>query len=372
VLVTVPTGGADAVLCTPAPRGTAVLCVLLAADQPDPTLEVADLMIGKADGASEPLLSVAETLIVASTDDAGFRPRFGFGFPPGPGDHVGWTSAEGVNGTATLKLQQAGDGASKMTIASDVYDWTVSRDAARWYWLATVTQTGAPTLRTAPFPSGASPTDVRAGVFDFGISSADGKTIVALVTGDTLVAIADPVGAAGTELTLDTGVKSLLSFGAAGHVAYAKHNLGSGTGDLFVKKADGTEPCTVETKDPVPFRSVAFSPDGGGISWARLTDTGFDAEYTRLRDCSTMPIASDITLVVPIGNARVLFADHFDGMTASLHVRRVGAGNTLRAEPSIPIADRADSYAISGSDILLYTLNAGGADDGLYVRAFTD
>jgi hypothetical protein len=371
-LATVP-AGADAVWCTPAPQGTAVLCVLLLANQPDPTIELADLLIGRADAANEPLLSVAETLIVSSVNDVGFRPRFGFGFPPGPGDHVGWTSAEGVNGSATLKLQQAGDGASKLTVASDVYDWTMSVEAGRWFWLATVTPTGTPTLRTAPFPNGANPTDVRSGVYDFGLASDDGQTVVALVVGDKLVAIADPINAPGTERVLDTGVRALLSFGAAGHVAYAKQNLGFNSADLYVEKADGTERCAVEPTMPVPLRTVAFTPDGRAIVWARASDDGFDARYTRLRDCNTMPIATDISLIVPIGNERVLFVDAFDAatVTGTLHTRRV-LGNTLTAEPATAIADHVDSYAIAGSDTVLYTVNTGGPDDGLYVRRFAD
>ena len=334
---------------------------------------MADLLIGRADGASEPLLSVAETLIVASANDIGFRPRFGFGFPPGPGDHVAWTSAAGVNGSATLKLQQAGDGTSKLTVASDVYDWTASPDAGRWFWLATITPSGTPTLKTAPFPNGANPTDVRAGVYDFGLASDDGKTVVAVVVGDKLVAIADPINDPGNELVLDTGVRALLSFGAAGHVAYAKQNLGFNSTDLYVAKADGSAPCTVEATMPVPLRSVAFTPDGRAITWARAGDNGFEAHYTRLRDCNTMPIATDITLIVPIGSQRVLFVDEFDSASVSgtLRARRV-VGDALSAEPPTAIANHVDSYAIAGSDTVLYTVNTGGPDDGVYIRRFAD
>jgi hypothetical protein len=371
-LATVPTG-ADAVWCTPAPQGTAVLCVLLLATQADPSIEVADLLIGRADGTSEPLLSVAETLIVASTNDVGFRPRFGFGFPPGPGDHVGWTSADGVNGSATLKLQQAGNGATRLTVASDVYDWTVSPDAGQWFWLATATPAGTPTLRTAPFPNGANPTDVRAGVYDFGLAAPEGRTVVAVVVGDELVAIADPINAPADERVLDTGVRALLSFGAAGHVAYAKQNLGFNSADLYVAKADGTEPCTVEATMPVPSRSVAFTPDGRAIIWARAGDKGFEARYTRLRDCNTMPIATGVTLIVPLGSQRVLFMNAFDDVSVSgtLRARRI-VGDTLSAEPPTTIADQVDSYAIAGSDTVLYTVNTGGPNDGVYVRRLAD
>ena len=73
---------------------------------------------------------------------------------------------------------------------------------------------------------------------------------------------------------------------------------------------------------------------------------------------------------------RVLFADQFEDSTgtASLRIRRVGNGNTLNAETPTPIADHADTYGITGPtpDTLLYTVNAGGENDGVYVRWFVD
>ena len=68
--------------------------------------------------------------------------------------------------------------------------------------------------------------------------------------------------------------------------------------------------------------------------------------------------------------------DQFDDVTVSgtLRVRTVGNGNTLSAETPIPIADHVDSYTVTGPtpDTLLYTVNAGGKNDGVYVRWFAD
>ena len=368
--------GEDAVFCTPAPIGTAVLCVLLPPTQPDPNIAVADLLIGKADGASEPLLSVADTVIVENAADAGLRPRFGFGFPPGPGDHVAWTSRDGATGPETLKMQRAGDPASKVTIASDVHEWLVSPDATRWFWLRAIDgTTGVGTLQTAPFPSGANPTNVRADVVDYNVVTSNGKTVVALTGGRALVAIADPVTAA-SELVLDPEVQTLLPLAAGGYVAYVKNRFNANFGDLYVKRADGTETCAVEPTGQVPLRSVSFVPNAGAILWARSKVDGFEAHYTRLWDCNRMPFATDITLLASIGHERVLFMDTFDDAAGSgtLRFRAVGNGNTLSTETPIPIADHVDSYTITGPapDTLLYTVNTGGKNDGVYVRWFVD
>src|SRR5262249_40039321 len=224
------------------------------------------------------------------------------------------TSPDGVGGPETLKLQRAGDAASKVTIASDTHDWDVSPDAARWFWLSTINGTGQATLKIAPFPSGANPIEARARVVDYDIAPFDGKTVVVLTIDHTLIAIADPIAAAG-ELMLDTEVQKLLSFGALGHIAYTKHVTAANIGDLFVARADGSEACVVEPTSQVPLRAMRFVPNGGAILWARPKGNGYEARYTRLRDCQTTPIAGDVTLLESIGNQRVLFMDQFDPAT---------------------------------------------------------
>jgi hypothetical protein len=64
--------------------------------------------------------------------------------------------------------------------------------------------------------------------------------------------------------------------------------------------------------------------------------------------------------------------DQFDNVTVSgtLRIRSIRTGNTVSAETPIPIADHVDSYAVMGTDTLLYTVNAGSEHDGVYVRSF--
>ena len=101
--------------------------------------------------------------------------------------------------------------------------------------------------------------------------------------------------AATTEVALDTGVEMVLSLSDAGHVAYIKKRLATNSGDLYVKKIDGSATCVAETTRPVPFRSVSFVPNAGAILWAHSYTDGFEAHYTRLGDCNTMPVATEIT-----------------------------------------------------------------------------
>jgi len=371
-LLAAPAAGDNVVLCTPARTGPAVMCLRLPATQPELNVSHADLLIGKADGATEPLLSVADAVITSTAGDIG-APRFSFGFPPGADDHVAWTSRPDATGPETLKLQKAGDPASKVTVASDAHAWHVSPDGTRWFWLSGVDGTGVGTLHTAPFPSGASPTRVRVDVVDYGILPGGGQTVVAVTSLGALVAIAQPATAT-TEVVLDTQVRTLLDVSAAGHVAYAKRRVGANSGDLFVKKADGAETCVVEPTGRVPFRSVSFVPNAGAVMWARSKTDGFDGHYTRLRDCTTVAIAPDVVVLASVGHDIVVFMDSFDDATGagSLRSLGVGNGNTLRAGTPALIADNVDSYTIvtPAPGALLYTVNAGGDNDGVYVRGF--
>lgn len=58
--------------------------------------QFAELLIGQADGAAEPLLAHADTVITWTTADAGFQQWFSFGFPAR--DHVAWTPAPAPRG----------------------------------------------------------------------------------------------------------------------------------------------------------------------------------------------------------------------------------------------------------------------------------
>jgi len=361
----------DAVYCTPAPQGLAVVCVLLPASYTDPHVGYATLLMGRADGPTEPLLSPADDVIVWNSNDDGFQQAFSFGFPPGAGN-VAWTTRDTPTGPEMLKMQVAGDPTTKTEVAAGVHQWDVSPDGSHWYWLSP--NDGVITLQKADFPSGANPVDLYRDVVDYSLGPADG-TLVARTSDYLLLSITERPGST-VQVILDTQVRSLQSFSASGYVAYSKTYFDSTSGDLYVKSARGGAACPLEATHPVPFKMVSFSPDGGAILWAHSDGDVFQAHYGRLRDCDAMSVADDITLIKSIGVQRVLFVDGYDDEagTGTLRVRTVGGDNLLGGETPVSIAEHVDSYSIlgPGPDALLYTVNATGADDGVYVRWFAD
>lgn len=362
----------DAVYCTPAPQGLAVSCVLLPESYSDPNVGYATLLLGRADGPTEPLLSAADNVIVWNSNDDGFQQAFSFGFPGGAAGNVAWTTRDTPTGPELLKMEVAGDPSTQTTIAAGVHQWDVSPDGSTWFWLSP--NDGVLTLQKAAFPSGANPVTVYDNVVDYSLGPADG-TVVARTVDGLLVAITERPGAI-VQNILDTHVKSLQSFSATGYVAYSKTYFDTTSGDLYVKSAGSGAPCPLEATHPVPFGMVSFSPDGAAILWAHSYGDGFEAHYGRLRDCDTMSVATDITLIKPIGAQRVLFVDEYDDTTGTgtLRVRPVEGDNILDGQTPISIAEHVDSYSIlgPGPDALLYTVNATGADDGVYLRWFAD
>jgi hypothetical protein len=362
----------DAVFCTPAARGSVVGCLGLPAEQAEPDLARADLFVGHADGAGEPLLSAVDAVIAANAADA--IPRFGYGFPDVPGDYVAWTTRESATGPETLKLVDASDPASKVTVAVDVHEWSLSLDRARWYWLRAIDAFGAGTLQTAPFPGGENSSDVSADVVQYAEAPARGALVVRTRDAE-LVAIADPLGAPGERVTLDTGVLDLLSVTNAGHVAYVKHFVGASAIDLFVAGVRGDGTCTLDTSVSVPLRSVFFSPDGDSVVWARANESGgFDGYYTDLASCSSEPLAAGVVALAWLGDQTVLVINDFDdGLgVGSLRVRAVARDNRLEPAEAELVAEAVDTYAITdpGRRTLVYTVNGDGPADGVYVQRF--
>jgi len=361
-----PSDSLDFVLCTPAARGTAVVCLALPDEQPDPTLVVADVYAGRADGASDPPLVLFDSVIGGNQADQGVR-RFSCGFPSD--GYVAWTSRPTADGLETLKLASVDDPASTTTIAEDVHAWDTSPDGSRWFWLSAIDERGTGVLQTAPFPDGAYPSDVLPGVADYGLHR-DGSP-VARTFGADVVSIADPLGAPETHVLIDRNVQTIVELSDHAYVAYAKHFVGTKTTDLFVSRLDGTAGCTLDTTVSVPLSSVVFSPGVEAVLWALSKAGTYDAFSTRLSDCSTVAVSPDVMVLTWIGHRTALFMDDFDADNArgSLRVRTVTRDGRLTSTPPLLIAEDVDTYAVAGGT-LLYTVNGGGDQDGVYVRAF--
>jgi hypothetical protein len=371
----------DVLLCLPDIKGTAVVCLRdLPAMTGDPAgLIRSDLLAGRVDDAATPPLARIETVISVNPNDTNVA-HFQIGFPTPGGDTIAWSARATPTGPEILKMQTLGNDASRVTVASGVNSWQRSREGALWIWISGISDsTGAGTLQSAPYPAGTSPTNLATNVVFFGFPMVpSGVSLVVLDTGKNLRLIADPVGAPTTALSIDTGVIGLLGLTAQGYVAYGKAATTSGTAtfaNMFVKKADGTGACTVTSATDGYVGGFEFTPDSTAATWIQRGTSAFAGRYTRLSDCTGMTAEANIAWIEPLGSRGVLLADSPDSgsMTVTLRLQAVAAGNTLSADAAAMISGQVGGWfstASAGTDIVVYTVNGGGNDDGIYVRGF--
>jgi hypothetical protein len=364
----------DLLLCIPASRGTAVLCLRDLPLQASPMMYIqSEVLAGRVDGTTTPLLQPVENVISVNINDPQYD-RFSYGFPVPGTPRIAWSSRATPTGPEILKTQEIGNDATRVTVASDVHYWQVAPDGSRWYWMSGVADaTLAGTLQSAPFPGGAGPTTILADTLEFGFATP--TRLVTVNTAGALSVIPDPVAAPGTSTSLDTGVLGMLRLSSQGHVAYYKNYLDSlQVTDLYVKKSDGTGACTISATNNVDYRLAQFSPDAGGLLWGQIA-TGEHGMYTRTADCSVTTVANNIALLGAVGNRAVLFGDMFNAteVTYALQFRDVLAGNTLGAGSTL-LAGSVGSQDVAGPGPgpLIYTVNAPIASAGsVFVRAFS-
>lgn len=355
----------DLVFCTPAARGTAVACLALPYEQPDLTIRVGELYVGRADGESEPLLAPFDHVITTSRGDQDGVQRFSFGFPVD--GYVAWTTREEPGGPEVLKLQHLDDPESRIAVASDVHDWDVSADGSHWFWLSGFDSSRKGSLQVAPFPGGEDPIDLLADVADYGLH--ENASVVALTADSALVSLPDPIRKPHQQLLLDQPMEELVELGDHGHIAYARTIARGNVADLFISRLDGTLACAIEETVSVPLNSVHFSSGPKAALWARAEAVGYDAYATRLADCSSTLVASDVTALGWIGET-IVFMNGYDAenATGTMHFRRVRKSGEVDASDASLVAEHVGSYAGAGN-ALMYTVNAH-EDEGVYVRAF--
>jgi hypothetical protein len=372
----------DVVLCTPSRKGTAVICLrdLPAAMQPDGTTLRSDLIAGKIDGAASPPLVKVETVISLNMADTAVE-HFQMGFPVPGSDVIAWSGRATPTGPEILKTQTLGNDASRATVASAVSDWAGSPDGTRWYWRAQINETaGAATFRSgelqsAPYPGGASPVPIATNTLQY-IFPTD-TSLLTVDAAKQMLGFANPVTAPTTSQVIDTGVIGFVALSAQGFVSYAKTITTSASGgsftDLFVKKSDGTGACTfTSATDGYPVDFI-FTPSSGGAAWIQLGGASATAQFTRLSDCLKTSLGPNAIWTEPIGDRAVLFLDEYVMPLASIHFRTLGAGNAVSSDPASLMSRNTGSFAVTssaGSDIVVYTVNGGANDDGVYIRTF--
>jgi len=368
------------VLCTPALTGTAVFCLrdLPTAMQTDPTHTLlSDVLAGHVDDAASPPLVKVETVISASSSDNAVN-HFEVSFPTP--DLIAWSARVSATGAEVLKTQTLGNDASRVTVATGVNSWTTSPDGTRWYWLSAVSDTtGAGTLQSAPFPGGASPVTIAASVIQYDFPTPTSLLTVDNTTTKKMLSFADPVGAPTTSVSLDTGVLGWIALSTQGHAAYVKKLFRNSAGmlsgiDLSVKKIDGTGACVLTTATDAFPGNIGFTTSAAGVSWIQQATSAAAAQFTRLSDCTKMTVASNIVGVETIGDRGIMFLDGFDMVsgTANMKVQNLSAG-AISTDPASMVSGQVGSWAVTtsaGSDVIVYTVNGGGNDDGAYVKTF--
>jgi hypothetical protein len=281
-------------------------------------------------------------------------------------------------GAEVLKIQTIGNDASRATIATGINSWSASPDGTRWYWLSAVSEmTGAGTLQSAPYPGGASPVMIAANTIQYDFPTP--ASLLVVDTAKNLMGFADPVGAPTASTSVDTGVIAFVALSGQGQAAYVKTTSSSASGttfsDMFVKKWDGTGACTITaTTNSFPFNAI-FMPSSGGMAWLQRGTTAVQAQFTRFSDCTAMNVASSVVWTEPLGDRAVLYMDGYNNLngTASMRFRNLAAG-AVSADPATTISGQVGTFIVlptmGGTDVVVYTVDGGGNDDGVYVRAF--
>jgi hypothetical protein len=144
--------------------------------------------------------------------------------------------------------------------------------------------------------------------------------------------------------------------------------------DLSVKKVDGTGACVLTTATDAFPGNIGFIPSAAGVSWVQQVTSAFAGQFTRLSDCTKMTIAPNVIGVDNIGDRGIMFLDGFDMVsgTANMKVQNLSAG-ALSTDPASMVSGQVGSWAVTtaaGSDVIVYTVNGGGNDDGAYVKTF--
>jgi hypothetical protein len=203
-------------------------------------------------------------------------------------------------------------------------------------------------------------------------------SLLVVDSADALLSFANPGTAPTTSTSVDTGVIAFIALSKQGHAAYVKATSSSASGtvfvDMFVKKFDGTGACTITpTTNAFPFDAI-FTPSSGGLTWIQRGTTAIQAQFTRLSDCMAMNVGSNVVWSEPIGDRAVLYMDGFNNATglASMKFRNLAAG-AVSADPATQISGSVGTFVVlptGAADAVVYTVDGGGNEDGVYVRGF--
>jgi hypothetical protein len=348
----------------------------------------ADLLAGKLSvGGTATLPKVATLLVIAGADAAGVR-KYQVGLSTA-GDYVAWSTRSNGAGLETLSVQKVNDDSTRVVVAADVARWTFSRDSAKWYWLKSFNYStnGNPigTLQMANFPTdpgGAAPaaTTLRANVASFGGAGDKG-----LVYFGPLAAGLGELGMIGdrdqpTQVkTIDSRSLRVLGLSRDGRtVIYSKTVSTDGSSfDLYVGGLDLATPCALTTtaNSPPPFATLTEPATTAFWSYGDAVTGEFVGEYTTLAACRTAKFSTNLWFWTSVKDQGIVYGDTIAGtsladLTLTLRYAQF-AGSALPASGTV-LQERANptfALLLPAVSAVVYTINTGGATDGIYVKA---
>jgi hypothetical protein len=339
-----------------------------------------DLLAGPlpADGGP-PLPRVATAIVLTAQDpDPTVATKFQYDLTP-DGGYFAWSARPTATGVETLNLKRLGDATPAQVVAADVASWRVSTDGTRWYWLRSYNYDAASpsgTLQAAPFPGGAGPTTLAAGV---GYFSYAGDHDLAFLDGyaqgaGTFKVVSESAAGTAAVTTIDTGVYGWLDVSPDGtQLLYAKTIHADNTTDLWLGST-AAAPCLLSSAGiglQIPSFLSSTDAAGGGLTWARYeASTGeWQGMFTKGAGCASTQFASNVVSWVPIGAEGYTYVDDSPDQVYGTLRYIQALGGVLSRTPAIQThAEPAYAPLMPALPAVLYVVS--GVDttqDGLYL-----
>jgi hypothetical protein len=375
---------ANGLACNGHASSKAVICIDNPVVDAAMTVETVELHAGFLDDQAGGELPLVDTIILQTKDDAAGVRKWGARLSP-DGTSVGWSTRTTSAGTEDLQWQKIGDDKSRLMVAPDVDQWTVSADSKKWFWLKTFNfdVNGAPsgTLQSAPYPGGAAPVTIATGVGDYNEAGSTGILYRTKVTTDlgTLLLTPDRDMPATVKM-VDTGVAFVFEVTKDGtNATYTKNIQSLATNiflfDVYVAGAAGVTPCAL-TKTPIAFLPPTFLAGGTMAAWGRFNNQTGEVEgvATTVAGCSTTKFASDAFGWTAIADEGLVFLDTLNPdpaiNEATLRYAKIqngalpAAGTVVQARAGLEF-----STLLPALPAVVYTITSNTSADGLYVNA---
>jgi hypothetical protein len=335
-------------------------------------------------GGNTPLPKVATFIASVSTDPASTTAvtqpaRYRTGFSA-DGTWLAWSARPAVDGLETLMVQKIGDASTRVTVAPDVSRWTFSRDGKTIYWLKSFNyDPSAPlgTLQSTPFPvppAGTAPTvsTVRPNVSFYNPAGDTGLLMLgALTSGAGQLSLMTDSAQASSSKVLGDMVSQPISLSQNGRdVVYSRT-----AADMFGNGFDFSSECSLTTTAAAQAFGT-YSDPPTYLFWLNpdATVQNYVGYYTNVSTCQKHMFALGLWVWSPVKDQGLVYGDEvFFDTVGNIDVTLRYASFTAGALPSsgTMIQQRANpifALMLPYVSAVVYTVNAGGDTDGIYLR----